>query len=361
VTTHLSPETAQPDPGHRRPADLGFAPVPGYLNAATLGLPPRATADAVSAAVADWQAGRARADVYGQAVTRSRELFARLVGVDGSAVAVGSQVSVTAGLVAASLPDGARVVCVEGDFSSVVFPFEVQRDRGITVRHVPLAGLADAVDAGCELVSYSLVQSCDGRVADAAAVRVAAARHGALTLCDTTQAVGWLEVDAAADDITVCSAYKWLCSPRGSAFSTFSPRALDELRPINAGWYAGDSVWDSCYGPRMDLAQDARRFDVSPAWLAWVGTVPSLELFVGLPPGLARAHGAGLADQLRQRLGLRPQSRPVLALPDPDGRREARLLAAGCVVAGRAGRVRIAFHLWNDEADVDRAAGALTG
>jgi selenocysteine lyase/cysteine desulfurase len=378
VTTHLS---ADPDPtgpaatdqdaldlrgqprpsSSGRPADQGFARVPGYLNAATLGLPPRATVTAVSAALADWQAGRGCPEVYGEAVTRSRELFAGLVGVPAAAVAVGSQASVTVGLVAAALPDGARVVCVAGDFSSMVFPFQVQGHRGVTVRHVPLDGLADAVDDGCDLVAYSLVQSCDGRVADAAAVRAAAARRGALTLCDTTQAVGWLDVDAAADDVTVCSAYKWLCSPRGSVFSTFSQRAREELRPVNAGWYAGASVWDSCYGPQMDLAGDARRFDVSPAWLSWVGTVPSLELFAGLPAGLARSHGAGLAGQLRERLDLAPSSIPVVALPDPDGGRAARLKAAGCVVASRAGRVRLAFHLWNDQDDVCRAAEALNG
>ena len=37
-------------------------------------------------------------------------------------VSVGSQTSVIAGLVACSLPDGAEVVCAEGDFASMLFP-----------------------------------------------------------------------------------------------------------------------------------------------------------------------------------------------------------------------------------------------
>jgi selenocysteine lyase/cysteine desulfurase len=337
-----------------------FVPVPGYLNAPTLGLPPRATGQAMVAALTDWQLGRAQPVAYDAAVARSRELYAGLVGVQPGAVAVGSQTSVAVGVLAATLPDRARVVCVDGDFSSVVFPFLAQADRGVTVRQVPLEGLAEAVDAGCDLVAYSLAQSADGRLADAPAVRAAAARHGALTLCDTTQAAGWLDVEAGADDVTVCSAYKWLCCPRGVAFSTFSDRALELARPINAGWYAGESVWDSCYGPRMRLAEDARRFDVSPAWLCWVGAVPSLELFAGLPAGLARRHGAGLADLLRAHLGLPAQGRPVLALDDPDGDLAGRLAAAGCTVAARAGMARLAFHLWNDEDDVERAATALT-
>jgi selenocysteine lyase/cysteine desulfurase len=336
-----------------------FEPVPGYLNAATAGLPTRQTRAAMRQALDLWAGGVAAAADYDGAVTAARSLFAQLVSVDPSRVAIGAQTSVTAGTVAASLPDGASVVCVEGDFTSMVFPFLAQADRGIIVRHVPRDGVADALREGDALVAYSIAQSDNGQLVDVQAVREAARQTGAMTFCDTTQAIGWLPTDATEDDITVCSAYKWLCCPRGVAFSTYGDRALEQLRPVNAGWYAGESVWDSCYGPQMQLAADARRFDVSPAWLAWVGAVPALRHIAGLSPhGLA--HGSRLADRLREALDLPPQGRPVLALPDDDGRLAAALAEVGCVVAARAGRVRIAFHLWNTDEDVERAAGALT-
>lgn len=41
--------------------------------------------------------------------------------------------------------------------------------------------------------------------------------------------------------------------------------------PTAAGWYAGQDVWASVHGPEMTLAGDACWFDVSPAWLSWVG------------------------------------------------------------------------------------------
>ncbi len=334
-------------------------PVPGYLNAATAGLPTRATRAAMRDALDSWAGGVAAATDYDEAVTEARHLFAGLVGVPAQRVAIGAQTSVTAGVVAASLPDGASVVCVDGDFTSMIFPFRAQADRGVTVRHVARDAVADGLREGDALVAYSIAQSADGQLVDAAAVREAAQRTGTLTFADTTQAVGWLSTDAAADDITVCAAYKWLCCPRGVAFSTYSDRALAQLRPVNAGWYAGESIWDSCYGPAMQLAANARRFDVSPAWLAWVGAVPALRHAASLT-ATEQTHGARLADQLRAALDLPGQGRPVLALPDLDGVRAAALADSGCVVAARAGRVRISFHLWNTEEDVERATAALT-
>ncbi len=346
-------------------ARAAFEPVPGYLNAASLGLPPRSVADAMRAGVDAWQAGSAGPADYDDAVSRSRELYAGIVEVEASRVAVGSQVSVAAGMVAASLPDGARVVCVDGDFSSMVYPFAVHADRGVDVVHVPLDDLAGAVRPGVDLVAFSLVQSADGRVADSPGVVAAARAAGATTFCDLTQAVGWLPVRAGDYDLTVCSAYKWLCAPRGTAFTTATPQAAARLRPLHAGWYAGADVWGSTYGPAMRLADDARRFDVSPAWLPWVGTVPALELFSGLltgdDPGAVARHGAGLGDALLAALGHEPRGRPVVSLPDADGVGAARLAAAGATVASRAGRVRVAFHLWNSGADVALAAGALAG
>jgi selenocysteine lyase/cysteine desulfurase len=343
-----------------RPAlAAAFPPVRGYLNAATLGLPLRATTEALRAALDDWERGVIDMPGADRAVVRAREAYARLAGVPAAWVAAAPQVSVLVGLVAASLPDGAEVVLPEGDFASVVFPFLVHADRGVTVRHVPLERLADSIGSRTALVAFSVVQSSDGRIVDGDAVRAAARAVGALTLGDLTQAAGWLPVDAANDDITVCGTYKWLCSPRGTALMTVRPDVGARMRPLFAGWYAGDSIWDSVYGPEMRLAPDARRFDVSPAWHAWLGTAPALEAFADADGEALHRHAAGLADRVRDGLGLERTGSAILALPDPVGALLARLLERGLVVAGRAGKVRLSFHVWNDADDVEQASQAL--
>lgn len=333
-----------------------FAGARGYLAACIAGLVTAGTADAVAADL------RSRPDPvrYGRAVEATRAHFARLVGVSAGDVAIASQTSVAMSLLAAALPDGAEVLVPVDEFSSLVMPFALS-GRSLVLRTAPLAGLADAVGPATRLVAFSLVQSATGEVADADAIRAAAASHGASTVCDVTQAAGWHPVDASGFDAVVCHAYKWLCCPRGVAFLALRPEFAARLRPVQAGWYAGVDPWSSCYGGEVRLAEDARRFDVSPAWQAFVGAEPAMRAFADADPGALHAHATGLADRFAERIGLDRPRRPsaIVTWPDPDGAGLAALAAAGVVASGRNGRARVGFHVFNDDRDVDLAVEAL--
>ncbi|WP_213815973.1 aminotransferase class V-fold PLP-dependent enzyme [Glaciihabitans sp. dw_435] len=329
----------------------------GYLAAATMGLPPRQTIAALRRDLDGWQSGTCNPKDYDGVVARTRGHYASLVGIGVDRVAIGSQTSVLASVLASAVPPGAEVLCVLGDFSSMVFPFLQRPD--ISVRSVALEDLAASIGPTTWLVAFSHVQSSNGRVADVDAVTAAALRFGARTFCDTTQSVGVCPVDATLFDATVCHAYKWLCSPRGVAFLTVSTALQEQLRPVHAGWYAGEQVWSSCYGPTMQLAQDARRFDVSPAWQAWVGAEASIDMFATLDIAEIWRRSVTLGDLLCDGLGIDRQGQAIVTWADADGRDLARLSAAGVTASGRAGRLRAAFHLWNDESDVAAVLGAL--
>jgi selenocysteine lyase/cysteine desulfurase len=334
-----------------------FPGAAGYLNTASLGLPPQVAVDALSAELVEWQAGRAEAPGYDIHVTTARETFAHMVGVPVDWVATGAQVSALVGMVATMLRPGARVLCPEGEFTSVVFPFLAREDLELDVVAVPLERLAESVEPDTDLVAFSLVQSADGRVADVAAIRAAAAANETLTLVDATQAAGWLPFDASDFDITVTGAYKWLLSPRGTAFMTVHPELLRRIQPLYAGWYAGPEPWESIYGLPLRLAGDASRLDLSPAWHAWVGTAASLLLLNEVGIGRIHAHDVGLANALRTELGMEPSDSAMVSLdlgPDFDAVR-----LDGLKTAFRAGRLRVGFHLYNTEDDVDRLVTAL--
>ncbi|HEX6498264.1 MAG TPA: aminotransferase class V-fold PLP-dependent enzyme [Micromonosporaceae bacterium] len=331
---------------------------PGWLNTASYGLPPRPAWQALQAALADWRTGHTSWEGWDESTARSRAAFARLVGVPPEDVSVGTNVSQMLAPVAAALPDGAHVVIPDIEFTSNVFPWAVHAHRGVTLRPVPVADLADAVDSDTDVVAFSLVQSADGTVADYSAVVAAARAHGALVVVDATQACGWLPFDASLADVVTATAYKWLMSPRGSGFAYLSPSLRDRLVPLSAGWYAAEDVDDSYYGPRLRLAQSARRFDLSPAWFSFVGTAPALELVERIGVAAIRDHNVALANRFLTGLGLPPGNSAIVTVDVPQA--EQRLAAAGIRAAVRVGRVRASFHVYTTQQDVDRALDALT-
>jgi selenocysteine lyase/cysteine desulfurase len=329
-------------------------PEPGWLNTASYGLPPRRAFDELQAMLADWRVGRTSWEGWDESTHRSRNAYAGLVGVDAEDVCVGAQVSQVLAPVAAGLA-GKRFLVPEPEFTSNLFPWLVAG----TVRTAPAATLADHVDAATDVVAFSLVQSADGTVADYAAIVEAARAHDALVIVDATQACGWLPFDAGRADVVVTGTYKWLMSPRGTALAYIAPHVQERLVPYAAGWYAGEDVHGSYYGPPLRLAKTARRFDISPSWPSYVGTAPALELVADLGVPAINAHNVRLANRFRDGLGLPAGNSAIVAVDVPGA--DDRLARAGVRAAVRAGRVRASFHNYPTDADVDRALEALTG
>ncbi|RAG86593.1 aminotransferase [Streptacidiphilus pinicola] len=334
-----------------------FAPATVYLNTAGMGLPPARAVAALKEAVDEQAAGRADVVAYDGPVGAARRAFARLAGVPERNVAVGATASEHVGVVAAGLPEGAEVVVAAGEFTSVTAAF--QHRPGLRVRVVPLERIAESVTAGTALVAVSIVQSADGRLVDLDAVRAATRRHGVRLLLDATQAAGWLPLapHAAEADYVVCAGYKWLLAPRGVSFLVVSDDAMPGLRPIAPGWYAAEEPWEDCYD-EVRLANSARRFDHGPAWLPYVGAAQSLALIEELTPTRIGAHDRALAARCREglrALGYRPvDADSAIVSVAGLGDLAKQLAADGVRVSARAGGLRVAFHLYNTEADIER-------
>jgi selenocysteine lyase/cysteine desulfurase len=330
----------------------------GYLNTPSVGIPSISVADAVAGAVDDWRRGAVAPPDYDPAIATARAAFAELVGVPRSRVAIGSAVSQLVAQVAAGLPAGARVVVRAGDFTSVTFPFAAQAARGVVVDEVPDAELVErAVDA--DVVAVSVVQSADGAVADLAGLRAAQAA-GTRVVLDATQSLGWFDADVSWADVVVGAAYKWLLTPRGAAWMAVGDALREDLAqvPHQAGWFAGDDPWATVYGLPLRVAPDARALDISPTWFSHVGAAVALPWLAGLDRAAVHAHCVGLADALRGELGLPPAGSAIVSLPGTAV--GERLAAAGVRSSVRAGGVRVGFHLYNDQNDLDRVVAALT-
>jgi len=340
-----------------RSAQALWEPAGTYLNTASFGLPPRPAWDALQAALDDWRTGRTSWEPWGDATEAARRSFARLISIDPATVTVGATVSGLVGLVAASLPNGSRVLAPDVEFTSTLFPFLVQAHRRVTVRTVPAARLADSIDESTDVVAFSAVQMATGEVADLEAIAAAARDHGALTLLDATQACGWLPLDGSQFDFVVAAGYKWLLSPRGTAFMAVAAPQLEQIVPLAAGWYAGDDVHTTYFGPPLRLAANARRLDTSPAWHSWIGTAAAMAVIEEIGIDAIHEHDLHLANRFRVELGLEPSNSAIVFVDAPDA--TGRLERAGIRAAIRNGRLRTSWHLYNTDEDVARTLTAL--
>lgn len=338
-------------------AQAYWEPAGTYLNTASYGLPPRPAWDALQAALDDWRTGRTSWEPWGDSTEQARASFARLISVEPATVAVGATVSGLVGLVAASLPDGSRVLAPDVEFASTLFPFLAQAHRGVTVRMVPPSELAGAIDDSTDVVAFSAVQMATGEVADLDAIAKAARSNGAMTLVDATQACGWLVLDGSRFDIVVAAGYKWLLSPRGTAFMSVSRGRLDDIVPLTASWYGGENVHASYFGPPLRLATDARRLDTSPAWHSWIGAAAAMAVIEEIGVAAIQAHDLALANSFRAGLGLEAGDSAIVFLDAPGA--EDRLERAGIRAAVRNGRVRTSWHVYNTDDDVALTLAAL--
>ena len=359
-----SPVTHSPIPSVRSL----FEPAPGiaYLDAATYGLPPTPSVNALTRALRRWQTGEA--DWVGEWDRKGescRSHFATLIGGTATEVALVPTASVGVGLVAASLPASIEVVVPDDEFTSVLFPLLVaEEQRRIRLRRVPFIELAAAIGPETRLAAFSLTRSQDGETAALDDIVTAARRHGAQLLVDATHAIPFVPIQPwlSGIDYLVCHGYKHLLCPRGVAFFHVREDHWGDVHPWLANWRAGDPLYARSYGGSLDdLAPDARRFDVSLAWHAWAGAEPSLSLLVDWQEQGVLEGVKAMAGRLASGLGLTEPSASIVSLRVQDAEAaEAALATVGVRCAARGGNIRLSPHVYNTVDDIERAVDALS-
>jgi len=97
--------------------------------------------------------------------------------------------------------------------------------------------------------------------------------------------------------------------------------------------------------------------DASPSWVSAIGAGAALPWLAGLDRAAVHAHTVGLANRLRIALGMPEVDSAIVSIPVAGA--AERLQEAGIRAAVRAGAVRVGFHLYNTDDDLDRLLDAL--
>lgn len=344
----------------------------GYLDTPSMGLPNPATIDAMDAALRDWGTGRGDVAVWERSMESCRALFAQLVDVQTSEVGLLPSVVPAVSAAATAIARGTgTVVAHRLEFRSLLLPVLAQVEES-RMRWVDGPYVADtfaaATDDTTDAVIVSAVSSHDGGRPSLTRLAALCRSVGAALVVDGTQAVGIVVPDVHPTEpaLFACAGYKGLRGPRGVAFAI----ADDELvRDFTAPSAYGVSDGDErgTYGPPLVRKHGAPGLDQSPAWLAWVGAEQALIELTSESAADRESRVVALTGLLRSRLvslGLPPQQTdlpsPIVTFAvDEPAVVLAALARRGVRATSKLDRVRLGFHAYNDENDVDLVCDVL--
>lgn len=323
---------------------------------------------------------------------RARGLFARLVNApDPSRIAIVPAASYGLAIAARNLPAsrGQNIVVTHEQFPANVHAWRrLSQSRGVEIRTVrpPDASdgrgrawnvhLLEAIDTSTAIVALGHVHWTDGTKFDLEAIGRRAREVGAAVVVDGTQSIGALpfDVEAFQPDALVCATYKWLMGPYSLGFAYFGPR-FDGGEPLEETWIgrAGSENFKELVNYRDEYQPGAVRYDVGERtnFALMPMAIAALEQVLERRPERVQdyctALTSGLVDAVRERgftvedpayrgahlFGMRaPAGTDITAIGE-------RLRQRKVFVSLRGSAIRVAPHVYNDDADIHALLAAL--
>jgi L-cysteine/cystine lyase len=340
-----------------------------YLNAGTNGPVPAAASaaarDELEREERDGRSGLAHMERRQELAARLRAAYAPLLGCAPEDVALTTSTTdgVARALLSLELRPGEEIVTSDEEHPGLLGPLTAQRARGVDVRMVPLADVADAAGRRTRLVACSHVSWRSGVLAPAALAQL-----DVPVLLDGAQGVGAVPTDVAAlgAGCYAAAGQKWLCGPEGIGLLYVAPALRERLRPPAPGYL---NLADPGAGLDAVPHADARAYDTPALCAASLAQAhAALAVLDGAGWDAIHAGAAALAAIAADRLraagrDVLPRDRTTLVTWREPGAPAAveRLAAAGVVVRSLPDEnlVRASFGGWSSEHDLDRLLAAL--
>jgi cysteine desulfurase / selenocysteine lyase len=320
---------------------------------------------------------------WSRKVNEGRVTAARLIGADPDEITLVGSTTAGINLVAEGLDwrDGDNVVTLDDEFPSNLYPWMHLRDFGVETRRVPTVDgrvdykkLAAHCDGRTRVITVSWVGYANGCRRDLTKFCEIAHKRKALLFVDAIQGLGVfpLNVSQTPIDFLAADSHKWMLGPEGAGIAYIRRDRLPLLRATGVGW--NSVVQGSDYSKiELTLRETASRYEGGAKNISGlIGMAASLALFESL--GVANL-GASILEitdyacEQIEHLGYRvvsPREDGMASgivsidMPGLDVAAVRRhCLEQGVALAYRAGRLRISPHAYNNEADIDRFAGAL--
>lgn len=201
-----------------------------------------------------------------------REDLAALLSVSADDVALVANTSTGVATIALCFPwqPGDTVVLLRGEFPTNVTPWlQAAQREGLNVHWLDaerfrlrpddaLVELAKVLAAGAALLAISAVQFSTGHRMPLAAIGRLCQEHGTQLFVDAIQALGGIELDAAAlgIDYLAAGSHKWLMAPEGTGVLYVNPERAASLRPWTAAWMSHENAFEFLFAGPGHLQYD---------------------------------------------------------------------------------------------------------
>ncbi len=237
-----------------------------YLINHSLGAMPAAAEDRLLAYAREWKTRGVRAWMEGwwEAPFTVGDQLGRIIGAPPASTVMHQNVAVAQAVVLSCFrfePPRNRIVYGPGEFPSVRYLYQAQRERGA---ELVLAGddreVVDLIDERTLLVPISHVLYKTGEIQDVAPIMSRAHEVGAHVVLDAYQSVGTVPLDVTElnVDFAVGGSVKWLCGGPGAGWLYVRPDLAGQLRPTFTGWQAHARPF--AFEPEQEYAEGAARF-----------------------------------------------------------------------------------------------------
>jgi len=237
------------------------------------------------------------------------------------------------------------------------------------------AAIDDCMDDHTAIVAVPNCHWTDGSLVDLVRVGARARELGAALVVDATQSLGAYPFDVARvrPDFLVTAAYKWLLGPYSLGF-LYADRERRAGRPLEHNWItrAGSEHFGGLVQYTSDFQPGARRYDMGersnfallPMALAALRQildwkVEAVAAAIGELTGRIETGAAALGIAAMPANRRAPHLVGLRLGGDAPDELATQLAARQVFVSVRGDRLRVAPHVYNTAADVDRFIAAL--
>lgn len=353
-----------------------------YVNSCSQGALSLDVESALAAFTESWHTHGSPWDRWVGEVERLRAVFAAAIGADADEVAVMPNASAGITAIATALAfdaDRRTVVLGEFEFPTMGHVWLAQQRRGARIAWarghddaLPVEAYAAHIDERTLIVPAAHVCFRNGYRLDLPRLATLCRGRGAYILLDDYQRTGTapLDVHALGVDFMVTGALKYLLGPAGVAFLYVRRDLIERLEPLSTGWFGRVDPF-AFSNDRLDWSPSARRFETgSPPMPNVYAAAAGIKLLRTVGPTVIAEQVNRLVERFAR--GARQRGFDVVTPADPAARGPLvvvrstdaatmvrRLDDRGIIASARGTGLRVSFHAYNNEQDVDAVLEAL--